>query len=120
MSSVQEVDLSTRSNTGAAWDCPGDWTFMIMKTTDLGVRAFCEITPLTSTPDTAAETAMLNALRKVLSPADWDVNLNRRCIVPRQPASCYGNSAAVVNYAGGSCDPALGTCPHYVSICKRR
>jgi hypothetical protein len=122
MTNVREYNLINGQQTSAVWECPSNWTFMIVRQANLGSGALCE-NYLTEPTPTAAQIEMYQALRKVLPATEWGVNLTRRCLVAKRPETqnlCYGTSNVTINYTGTSCDPAAGTCPHYVSICRRR
>ena len=59
------------------------------------------------------------AIRNVLRPEDWYVDTNAKCAVPRLENYCYGNDAERTIVYTGTCDPAKGECPHFVSVCIR-
>jgi len=122
MTNVREFNLIDGIQTSSAWECPSSWTFMIVRQADIGSHALCTVSATEPTP-TAGQAEMYQALRKVLPATEWGVDLTRRCLVAKRPETqnaCYGASNVTINYAGTSCDPVAGTCPHYVSICRRR
>lgn len=120
MSNLREFNLTTGGQTSSVWDCNPEWRFMIIRPTD-DVNALCPGYSTDATPPNA-QLEMYLALRQLLPPTAWGVNLSRRCIVPllASAGQCYGSSNVAINYSGGVCDPVAGTCPHYVSICKKR
>ncbi len=119
MTNLSEYSLINNALTGANWECNSSWVLMIVKPADISAgRVLCNTEPEPS--PAPAQQEMYDTIRKVLPASDWGLDLFRRCIVPKKSVTaCYGNSAAIVNYNGGSCLSA-DTCPHYVSICKRR
>lgn len=118
MTNLSEYNLSNQSLTGANWECNANWVLMIVKPSDITAgRVVCNTEPEPS--PSPAQLEMYETIRKVLPATEWGLDLFRRCIVPKKTGSCYGNSTALVNYNGGACLSA-DTCPHYVSICKRR
>jgi hypothetical protein len=119
LSSLTEYNLLTGQPNGRTWDCPASWRFMIVRTEDLGVNAACPNTDQEPVP-TNEQTEAYQVLRRMLPASDWGVNLYGNCIVPKRTGLCYGNTAATINYQGGTCNPLTGTCPHYVSLCRRR
>lgn len=130
INSVQEVDLLRRSPTEGnlrPWDCPTEYKFLIARSEDVGfdigkVRCTRVIDPLTpSDKDRVA----LQAIRRVLRPEDWWVDLGNRCVIPKQSnGNCYGRSTTQtpinIKYDGGDCTTTGLSCPHYVSVCTRQ
>lgn len=119
MSSINEFDMETRSLTGS-WSCPSNLRFLVVLDGDQGVDVACTATPTSPEP---SPSSTLTQLRKVLPSSDWAVDMTNRCVVSKKPGSCYGPGAASlpIRYptgaSGQTCDPALNTCPHYISIC---
>lgn len=123
LSRVVEVDLMSRRTVPATWDCPSEMSFMIVRKADVGkagAPAGCAFNT-GPPPDTATQEVKeaYAAIRRVLRPEDWYISANAKCAVPRLENYCYGNDASkTINYTG-TCDPAKGECPHFVSICRR-
>ncbi|MCB0421743.1 MAG: hypothetical protein KDD61_12155 [Bdellovibrionales bacterium] len=123
LSRITEIDLSTKRTVPATWDCSNGESFMIVRMADVGkagTPAGCS--KETGPPPQGSPQDVIdayNTIRKVLRPEDWYVDPSARCVIPRLENYCYGNDAQrVINYTG-TCDPAKGECPHFVSICKR-
>lgn len=120
MTSVAEYNLETRTNTNANWICDSRWSFMIVAPNDAATQCPGATSGTDPVPGDAIEAQSLNAIRAVLPSTLWGVNLARRCVVPltgAAPGVCYSASA---NYSGPTCLQGNGgSCPHYVSVCKR-
>jgi hypothetical protein len=121
-SDITEISLIDGQPTGALWDCKKEWRFIVVKQlADVGTKIFCN--DRNKSPTNAQQQELLTLLRKFLKQSDWEVDLTNRCLIPKVTThSCYGSSQLNVNYGatGGTCDSSLGSCPQYVSICKRR
>jgi hypothetical protein len=123
---VTEMDLSVSppKATGAVWDCPNEWKFVIVRPEDKTAgKVDCKAT-VDRFEDTSQQQA-LAAIRRVLRYEDWfvDVNPARRCVIPkRTPDMCYGKLASrTIMYGAANCvNSADKICPHYVSVCIRR
>lgn len=129
INSVQEIDLQKRSPTEAnirPWTCDNDNSFLIIRPEDLAqARVVCTKTLDPVAPATEADRLTLQALRRVLRPEDWWIDLSRRCVIPKQSnGNCYGRpsttSTTTVKYDGGDCTTTNYMCPHYVSVCLRQ
>lgn len=120
MTNLREYDLTTGFPTSSIWDCKEEWRFMIIRATDGNVDELCPGYKNSTAPTSGPLLEMFLALKQIMP--TWGVNLAKRCIVPldANAGQCYGAGTLPINYSGGTCDPALGTCPHYVSICKKR
>ncbi|MCB0362992.1 MAG: hypothetical protein KDD35_09720, partial [Bdellovibrionales bacterium] len=127
VNSLREVDLQKRSATEisqSSWACSSETVFMIVRPEDLGKTVFCNKT-LDPLAPLDKDRLALESLRRVLRPEDWWVDLDRRCIIPKQNiGSCYGNENPQqplnIKYDGGDCIAEGKSCPHYVSICVRQ
>lgn len=128
INSVQEVDLLRRSPAEGnlrPWDCPTENKFLIARSEDVDaakVRCSRVIDPLTPSDK---DRATLQAIRRVLRPEDWWVDLANRCVIPKQSnGNCYGRSTTQtpinIKYDGGDCTATGLSCPHYVSVCIRQ
>ncbi|MCB0350240.1 MAG: hypothetical protein KDD38_03595, partial [Bdellovibrionales bacterium] len=119
LTNLREYDLETGAPTSTIWDCKEEWRFMIIRSTD-DVDTLCPEYKNSTAPNSGPLLEMYLALKQLMP--TWGVNLSKRCIVPldKNAGKCYGTGSLPINYSGGICDPALGTCPHYVSICKKR
>ena len=83
---VKEVDLETGLSTGASWHC---MQYGIIRYQD---RLLC---PVESFIGAGFRRDELEVIRKVLRPEDWQVNTDRRCIVPTEKNktfSCYATA----------------------------
>ncbi|MBC7371614.1 MAG: hypothetical protein H7326_08620 [Bdellovibrionaceae bacterium] len=126
--SVQEINLENpAAATGAAWICPQSRRYVIMRTQD---AAACPADSFDRLAD-AAYRAELEVIRRHLRPDQWDISVDRRCVVPKS-GSCYMNNAGTeetveynqVNqcYYGVSGVPTRNVtnrCAEYISICNR-
>lgn len=76
--------------------------------------------------------ALLQAMRRFLPAENWDINVSRRCVVPKF-SGCYKDSQKIIyddhffstdndevqQYAG--CGPDHpGECPHFITLCIKR
>ncbi len=86
-------------------------------------------------PNHPDRVAILHALRRFLPADQWDINVSRRCIVPKvDDNSCYSSSPIVYDeyfFNGLSVNPSLGlyggcgvngqySCAAYLTMCVRR
>lgn len=123
ISSINEIDLQTGSaRVGASWDCSQDYQFMVIRYEDiLANRVTCN-----RGPDyiVNGQSVALDAIRRVLRPEDWYVDMANKCIVPKNTGDyCYGQLQPTeqVQYGVSNCGTVAGYyCPHFVSICLRR
>ena len=127
INSIQEVDLQRRSPTEAnlrPWDCSNSYTFIIVRPQDVdSVKTACLRVADPLNP-TAQDRPALEAIRRVLRPEDWWVDLSRRCVMPKQSNGfCYGrdtNGSLDIKYDGGDCIGDGISCSHYISVCVRQ
>lgn len=127
INSIQEVDLQRRSPAEAnlrPWDCSNTYTFIIVRPEDVdGGKTACLRMADPLTPSTADRPA-LEAIRRVLRPEDWWIDLGRKCVMPKQSNGfCYGRDTQGkldIKYDGGDCSTTGLSCPHYVSVCVRQ
>ncbi len=138
LNEVREVDLETGRMTGAdlgTWDCPGNgaYTFRIVKNLAADLTASgCRAIP-DPAPNILAGNAILKdrleVIRRVLRTEYWWVDIERNCVIPKDPrASCYG-PRETVDYTANSATCIAGVhnngvaphaCPHFVSVCVRK
>lgn len=121
----QAIEYNTENgNPIGAWSCPSTSRYLIVRNSDAGVNFTCgaNLIPGVEENPSVGQEAELAELRKFLPVSKWGIDLNRKCIVPKNgvAGNCYGGSNSV-RYTGvnQTCSGALGNCPHYVSICKR-
>lgn len=124
LSSVQEIDLQTSppSPSTGLWDCNQVFQFAVVRPEDKKKGlVLCNAT--VDRYADATQQAMLTAIRRVLRPEDWFVDLGNRCVIPKRTGDyCYGDLAGrTIQYGGSSCTNSTTTlCPHFVSVCIRR
>lgn len=94
LSSVQEIDLETSVTSTSTWSCNPNMRFIVVRPSDQ--VAICprgeDALNLQNgvIPDTAGYYADLEKVRRVLPADQWDVNLTRRCAVPKE-GDCYSD-----------------------------
>ncbi|MFP5520564.1 MAG: hypothetical protein ACLGGX_11715 [Bdellovibrionia bacterium] len=137
MKTIDEIDLNTGGATGAVWSCPNSLVFKIVRRED--AAANCPTESFSAAAD-VVHRQNLAIVRNQLPAGLWDVNISRRCVVPKG-FECYPNetrNGAVVgvNYSGNSQEcfqahkPAshysaanpgavLNYCAQHISICLR-
>lgn len=120
MSSISQVDLETKEadpSNDARWICPSNLRFKIVRPEDVGVSingqklVNCNrvLDPQTPSPD-------LERVRRVLRIEDWYVDMNNRCIIPKdQSTSCYGEDTEI-EYQSKGCG-GTAACTHFFSLC---
>ena len=119
LSSVAEVDLLSKQETGTQWTCPPNLRFKIVRPEDLGfVKA--DNTLLVSCDrvlDPQTVTGDLATVRRVLPVEDWYVDMANHCVVPKEGVfgKCYGQDLDI-EYGSGSCGGGVA-CAHFVSVC---
>lgn len=120
-----EREYSLQDSFGAAlgqWSCSNDDTYIVVRRDDRASGKM-QCPPSAENPNalSGAQKAKLAKIRRVLRVEDWEVNIDRNCVVPRADVgACYPtgqNMDLNINYSGGSCDG--DTCPHYVTVCTR-
>ena len=148
---VTEVDLNGgTSSSGAGWNCPSWARFMIFRPQDVkSGSSSSDLMPCgvdANGVEISVKEFNLNseqrAIYRILQAADWSVDFQRRCVVPKQNGGlCYGSNYnqqnSVVNYYGlwaqGRCDVVTEydlnsdgslerisvLCPHYINVCFR-
>ncbi len=110
------------------WSCDPYDRFMIVQ---MEYRnEYCPQEDYSITQNDGNARILLARVRQFLKPEDWDVNLARRCVVPKR-ATCYkpeqinGSQvrvqydAALPCYSPGNGQNVVEICPQYVSICTR-
>jgi hypothetical protein len=129
LSKVEEVpDLRNPSVVNStAWVCSSDYRFMIVQKEFASTHCPEEDFSITSNASNRSALAMV---RRSLKPEDWHVNLQYRCVVPKN-ATCYmpeqlsgqpipvQYDASKPCFAPGNGQNALEVCPQYISICYR-
>lgn len=127
---IQETDLMTPStSSGAVWTCAQGRRYAIVKSSDASV--YCPADSVDRMGD-ANYRRELEIIRRHLPASQWDVSIDRRCVVPKS-GSCYNNAGGTAEeaveydqanecYQGlqGLANPAIAKrCAQYVSICLR-
>lgn len=127
---IQETNLMTPStSSGAVWTCAQGRRYAIVKTSDAPV--YCPADSVDRMSD-ANYRRELEIVRRHLPASQWDVSIDRRCVVPKS-GSCYNNVGGTAEeaveydqtlecYQGlqGLANPAIAKrCAQYVSICLR-
>jgi hypothetical protein len=140
MSSVMESDLASPTTSGKAWTC-GRYYKVVREadSTVVNSQSYCpshtneELNPPSSATQAVKDVAVrrraeLEIVRRHLRSDQWDVNVDRQCVVPKSGVSCYNEtkptSAPTVQYdVTQECYPAspnaVSQCMHYISICTR-
>lgn len=126
LSKVEETNLENPSVVDStSWNC--DLRFMIVQKEYASTQ--CPEEDFSVTQD-AGWRFLLSRVRRSLKPEDWHVNLQRRCVVPKN-ATCYkpeilNGSTVPVQYdatkpcfSPGNGQNVLEVCPQYISICYR-
>lgn len=139
LSSLQEIDLTTGTQVaGSAWTCDATMRFIVVRPTDQA--ALC---PKGEDSINLANGSFgnqnfyyrdLERVRRVLPADQWDVNLTRRCVVPKE-GDCYSqekinNALVPVQYDisktcyqnldipyGGTAP--VNICAQFVTICTK-
>lgn len=131
---IQEIDLATGISKTSNWDCSSGYQFMIVRPEDVvapGTAVTTGKVVCNTTVDqytTTAQQAQLNAIRRVLRPEDWWVDMNNHCVVPKPTDAahtggdyCYGQlQGRSIQYGMNCTDTATTLCPHFVSVCIAR
>jgi hypothetical protein len=125
---VQEVDLENpAASSGPGWTCDEGLRFAIVRTQD--GPAACPPDSFDRLADPGYR-AVLEIARRHLRPDQWDISVDRRCVVPKS-GSCYLDDSGVekvpeYNQANGCYYHVDGIgrnttnyCAEYVSICTR-
>jgi hypothetical protein len=129
---INDANLETVPPTPSAnvWDCNNNFVFKIVRAEDrglFGATSFCNAGPgyigdNLPASMTAAQTEALATIRKILPESQWGVDLVNKCVVLKTAnVSCYGPVSGNIAYNPAvGCNPAANTCPHFVSVCKKR
>ena len=144
MASVTEYIIDNRKEVSdiRPWECPNDMQFMIVlpeyasyqPLDDEGNPVGGKITRCAMEPDPISPDNRLQIIRQSLPSEDWYVDMERKCVVPKEgfvvEGTCYGINSHLqkthkINYDTFSegCGFQLekkGLCPHYASICFRQ
>lgn len=126
---ISEVDLQNPSAAGPAWTCAPGRRYLIVKSED--AATYCPSDSVSRLSDLNYRRE-LEIIRRHLPPEQWDVSVDRRCVVPKS-GSCYRNSGGTAEepveynqalecYQGiqGLANPNITKrCAQYVSICLR-
>jgi hypothetical protein len=119
---IQEIDLSTGQMRAANWDCSQNYEFMIVRPEDK-VAGVVYCNAIVDRYNGGTQQAQLAALRRVLRVEDWWIDLDNRCVMPKNsPDFCYGGTLGTraIQYGIASCvDGQTTVCPHFVSVCIR-
>ena len=151
LSTVREIALQGDSSKATSpWVCPESVRFMVFRPWDIrspnninSIPCAVDNNGIERPVDSATlEDPQRRAIYKVLRHADWAIDFDRVCVVPKQGGGgCYGSSYnktnSIVNYYGsfeqGQCDTTMTfdlngdgrpervhlLCPHYISVCFR-
>lgn len=128
---IQEIDLATNIAKTSNWDCSAGYEFMIVRPEDVLAPGSSPVTGkvvCNTTVDqytTTTQQAQLNAIRRVLRPEDWWVDLDHHCVVPKPTDAahtggdyCYGQlQGRYIQYGVNCTDTTTTLCPHFVSVC---
>lgn len=127
MVTVSEVDLANPTVNAGSWTCDSNRRYLIVRAAD---AAACPADDVSRMGD-AAYRKELQIIRRHLAAAQWDVSVDRRCVVPKS-GSCYTNASGTEEtveydqtnecYQGiqGLANPAITKrCAQYFSICTR-
>ncbi|MBS1968950.1 MAG: hypothetical protein JSU04_01510 [Bdellovibrionales bacterium] len=127
---IQETDLANpAANSGATWSCAQGRRYAIVKAADSAT--YCPADSIDRMGD-ANYRRELEIVRRHLPASQWDVSIDRRCVVPKS-GTCYNNAAGTAEeaveydqrnecYQGlqGLANPAIAKrCAQYISICLR-
>ncbi len=132
---IQETDLANPSAVGASWDCSssvdgrGARRYAIVKPADAPIFCPADSIDRMGSPNYRRE---LEIIRRHLPASQWDVSIDRRCVVPKS-GTCYNNAAGTsedtVEYdQRNECYQGLQglanrditkRCAQYISICLR-
>jgi hypothetical protein len=128
--SIQESNLENPSaSTGVIWTCAQARRYLIVKAED--AANYCPADPVDRMAN-ANYRRELEIVRHHLPAQQWDVSIDRRCVVPKS-GSCYKNVGGTAEepveydqtlacYQGiqGLADPSVAKrCAQYVTICLR-
>ena len=126
LQSLGVVDIAQKNTRAETmWSCPPEYRYVVIRPED--AKANASLCPLDSwsfdNPPQGRERE-LEVLRRVIRVEDYYVNMQRRCIVPRDDANhCYPSDSTGINikYDGTTCndDPEndIYECPNFVSVC---
>ncbi|MBO9665424.1 MAG: hypothetical protein J7501_01250 [Bdellovibrio sp.] len=141
VSAIQEVDLSTGSVVNAGWNCARIYRIVLVRdSTNSSSGGYCP--PMTAAElDNASNRTELEIVRRQFRSDQWDVNVPRRCMVPKGTTpACYtentvnGVAQGVEYSTSATCyNPLLGNnpsnypsttipaarCLNYATICTR-
>lgn len=127
---ISEVNLENpAAATGAVWTCAQARRYLIVKTED--AATYCPMDSVVRMTD-ANYRRELEIIRRHLPPEQWNVSVDRRCVVPKS-GSCYKNAAGTAEepveynqalecYQGiqGLANPAIAKrCAQYITVCLR-
>ena len=127
LSAIEEIRID-RANTEPlrTWSCPPTLAYRIVLRKD-AIAQGC-----TMQPDPVNPSATLEFLRKSLFVEDWYIDVQNRCIVPKEgrerTGACYGvnsNTSQTHDIQYDFSQPCgigpdyTGICPHFVSVCIR-
>jgi hypothetical protein len=128
--SIQEANLENPSvSTGAVWSCDQTRRYVVVKAGD--VASICPADSVDRMGDVNYRRE-LEIVRRHLPAEQWDVSIDRRCVVPKS-GSCYNNAGGTDEetveydqtlpcYQGiqGLADPTVTKrCAQYLTICLR-
>ncbi|MES3039316.1 MAG: hypothetical protein V4736_15515 [Bdellovibrionota bacterium] len=133
LSQVEEIDLNTGRPTAGTWNCSYDRRYLVVRPNDRATMCPEESYAAINNVTFANELAIV---RRHFPADQWDVNLTRRCVVPKD-SDCYaqeknaqGQLVAVEYNQRNACFQSIEgipygnnipvpLCAQYVSICIR-
>lgn len=138
VSGIQEVDLSTGQLASATWTCDQTMRLMIVRPADQAALCPKGEDAVNLANGSFASPSLyyrdLERIRRVLPADQWDINLTRRCVVPKD-GDCYSqeklnNVLIPVQYdISKTCFQSLDIpysttpvnwCAQFVSVCTRQ
>ncbi|MBK7959785.1 MAG: hypothetical protein IPK04_00250 [Bdellovibrionales bacterium] len=136
LSSIQEVDLATGVPSSAVWVCDKKLRLMIVRPADQPTMCPKGEDLVTGARNLSGYFADLEQIRRVLPAEQWDINLTRRCVVPKDGDNYsqekLNNKLVQVQYdSTKTCFQALEgityptispaeICAQYISVCTRQ
>jgi len=126
--SISEVNLANTTVAAGSWTCAPDRRYVIVRATE---ATLCPADSIDRMGD-ANYRRELEIIRRHLPASQWDVSIDRRCVVPKA-GTCYNNAGGTAEeaveydqtkecYQGlqGLANPAISKrCAQYVTICNR-
>lgn len=121
LASVREVDLLTKNEVTANWQCPAELILRIVRPLDADAltgtgEPYVNCDRVTDPPVLSAD---MEKIRRVLRVEDWYVDFANKCAIPKPGVigSCYGPDTDI-EYANLACGGGK-VCSHFISVCLR-